>query len=70
MVEPHVVSALRDKRAELAGEVEITTRKLQALRAALRSLDETLCLFDPSVVPETIDPKVWRPRPIGPSTAR
>jgi hypothetical protein len=62
MAEPHVVIALVAKRAELAGEIEITTRKLQRLRAALQSLDETLCLFDPAAVPEAIEPKVWRPK--------
>lgn len=62
MADPHVVTALRTKRAELAGEIEITTRRLQDLRVALRSLDETLCLFDPAAVPDTIEPKVWRPK--------
>jgi hypothetical protein len=60
MAEPHVVSALKAKR--LAGEIELATRRLQGLRAALRSLDETLCLFDPSILPEAIEPKVWRPK--------
>jgi hypothetical protein len=47
MAEPHVVSALKAKRAELAGEIELTTVRLQQLRTALHSLDE---------------PKVWRPK--------
>ena len=62
MAEPIVVHALRAKRAEIAGEIELTARKLQDLRATLRSLDDTLCLFDPSAVPEAIKAKVWRPR--------
>src|SRR5919106_4236117 len=62
MAEPHVVSALKAKRAELAGEIELTTRKLQGLRAALEHLDATLCLFDPAAVPDAIEPKVWRPK--------
>jgi hypothetical protein len=62
MAEPHVVSALKAKRAELAGEIELTTRQLQRLRAALSSLDATLCLFDPAAVPDAIEPKVWRPK--------
>jgi hypothetical protein len=57
-----VVPALCAKRAELAGEIELTTAKLPGLRAALRSLDETLCLFDPAAVPEAIEPKLWRPK--------
>ena len=62
MAEPLVVSALKKKRAELAGDIELTARKLQELRATLRSLDDTLCLFDPEAVPEAIKAKVWRPR--------
>jgi hypothetical protein len=62
MAEPHVVSALKAKRAELAGEIELTTQQLQQLRAALSSLDAPLCLFDPAAVPEAIEPKVWRPK--------
>jgi hypothetical protein len=56
MAETHVVSALTAKRAELAGEIEITTRRLQALRTALANVDATLCLFDPAAVPEAIEP--------------
>ena len=70
MADPHVVTALRAKRAELAGEIEITTSRLQGLRAALRSLDETLCLFDPAAVPDAIEPRYGAPRPIGRSAAR
>jgi hypothetical protein len=62
MAESHVVSALTAKRAELAGEVELTTRHLQQLKIQLQALDRTLALFDPSILPETIEPKVWRPK--------
>ena len=62
MAEPHVVSALKVKRSELAGEIENRTRELQRLRAALEHLDATLCLFDPAAVPDAIEPKVWRPK--------
>jgi hypothetical protein len=62
MAEPHVVSALKAKRAELAGEIENRTRDLQRLRAALEHLDATLCLFDPAAEPEAIEPKAWRPK--------
>ena len=62
MAESHVVSALTAKRAELAGEIELATRHLQHLRAALEHLDATLCLFDPAAVPDAIEPKVWRPK--------
>lgn len=62
MAYPHVVTALRKRRAELAGDIELTTRRLQDLRASLQHLDATLCLFDPAAVPEAIQPKVWRPK--------
>jgi len=62
MAESHVVSALTAKRAELAGEIELGTRHLHQLRAALEHLDATLCLFDPAAVPDAIEPKVWRPK--------
>jgi len=62
MADPHVVTALRKRRAELAGDIELATRHLRQLRASLEHLDATLCLFDPAAVPETIDPKVWRPK--------
>ena len=62
MAEPHVVSALKAKRAELAGEIELATRRLQGLRAALEHLDATRCAcFEPAAVLEAIEPKVWRP---------
>jgi hypothetical protein len=47
MAEPHGVSALVAQRAELAGGIELTTRKLQGFRAALEHPDATLCLFGP-----------------------
>jgi hypothetical protein len=37
-------------------------RRAPRSRAALRSLDETLCLFDPAAVPDAIEHKVWRPK--------
>lgn len=62
MAEMHVVTALKAKRAELAGDIELTARRLQRLKVELQSLDTTLCLFDPSAAPETIEAKLWRPK--------
>jgi hypothetical protein len=59
--DPHVVTVLRGKRAELAGDMGIATRRLQGLRAALRTLDGMLCLLDPAAVPAT-ERKVSRPK--------
>jgi hypothetical protein len=53
MAETHVASALTTKRAELAGEIELTTRHLQQLKIQQQALDRTLALFDPSILPET-----------------
>jgi hypothetical protein len=62
MAETHVVSALFAKRVELAGEIELGTRREQQLKIQLQAIDRTLALFDPSILPDAIAPKVWRPR--------
>ena len=48
MDEPHVISALRAKRAELAGEIGAAEKRIAQLRADLVHLDATLRLFDPA----------------------
>ena len=53
----HVISALRRKRAELAGLIPEAERRLASLREAVASIDVTLRLFDPNVIPENIKPK-------------
>jgi hypothetical protein len=42
MAEPHVVTALRAKHAELAGEIQAAEKRLAQLRADLVHLDATL----------------------------
>lgn len=54
MAEPHVVTALRAKHAELAGENQATEKRLAQLRADLVHLDATLRLFDPNAEPGAI----------------
>ena len=54
MTSPIVVNALIEKRAEIAGEVTATERRLRALREGLAHLDATLRLFDPEIVPSRI----------------
>lgn len=61
MAEPHVVTALVKKRAEMAGEIEAAEQRVDQLRADLIHLDATLRLFDPEALPETIPPKHPRP---------
>jgi hypothetical protein len=60
MAESHVVSALVEKRAEIAGFICRTEQQLEQFRADLMHLDATLRLFAPDVEPETIRAKVIR----------
>lgn len=57
MAEPHVIAALRAKRAELSGYVHDLERKLARHRAGLANLDATIRLFAPELNPDTIPPK-------------
>ena len=61
MGEPHVISALRDKRAEISGEILKLEKDIAQRRAELMHLDATLRLFAPDMVLHTIRPK----RPAG-----
>jgi hypothetical protein len=60
MVEPHVIGALRNKRAELAGMLRQLEQQLAQQRANLAHVDATMRLFDPDIRPKDIRPK--RPR--------
>ena len=62
MAESHVVSALVDKRAELAGQIVRVEQQLGQFRADLIHIDATIRLFAPDLVPETIQSKVIRRR--------
>lgn len=61
MAEPHVITALSKKRAELSGDIERMQRELSDKIAALEKLDATLLLFDPSYEIASIKPKAFRP---------
>jgi hypothetical protein len=60
MAELHVMHALRNKRAELAGTMILLEQQLLRQRVALTHLDATMWLFDPSIQPSEIDPKQRR----------
>jgi hypothetical protein len=62
MAELHVMSALRNKRAEMAGTVVQLEQQLMRQRADLTHLDATLRLFDPDIRPNEIRPKQQRTR--------
>jgi hypothetical protein len=61
MTDPHVVTAMRAKRAELAGEIEIATRHLQGGRAALSTWTRRCACLTGSRA-DAIEPKVSRPK--------
>lgn len=62
MAEPHVMSALRNKRAEMAGTVVQLEQQLVRQRADLSHLDATMRLFDPNIRPNEIRPRQRRAR--------
>ena len=57
MAESHVVSALVNKRAEIAGMITRTEQQLGQFRADLVHLDATSRLFAPEIEPKTIPAK-------------
>src|ERR1700732_844011 len=57
MAEPHVVSALRTKRAEISAYIVDLGRKINRQRAALANVDATIRLFSPGTNPDAIPPK-------------
>ena len=62
MAEPHVIGALRNKRAELAGMLRQLEQQLVQQRANLAHVDATMRLFDPDIRPKDIRPKQPRTR--------
>jgi hypothetical protein len=62
MAELHVIGALRNKRAELAGILLQLEQQLVQQRADLAHLDATMRLFDPEIRPNDIRPKQPRAR--------
>jgi hypothetical protein len=62
MAEPHVIGALRNKRAELAGALRQLEQQLAGHRANLAHLDATMRLFDPEVRPKDLRPRRVRAR--------
>ncbi len=57
MADPHVISALREKRALIAGLIEKLERKLEQHRADLTHIDGVLRLFQPDRDPGEIKSK-------------
>ena len=57
MAEPHVISALCTKRAEISGYIADLERKINRQRAVLANVDATIRLFSPGINPDAIPPK-------------
>ena len=53
----YALAALRERRAELAGEITATESRLRHLRESLVHVDGTLRLFDPNADPAKITAK-------------
>ena len=62
MAELHVIGALRNKRAELAGVLRQLEQQLVRQRANLAHVDATMRLFDPDIRPNNIRSKQPRAR--------
>ena len=60
MAEPHVISALRAKRAELSGDLIAAQKRLEKIRDDLDTVDRTLRVFDPRQHTEKIRPVIKR----------
>jgi hypothetical protein len=57
VADPHIISALSEKRAIVAGLIEKLERKLEQHRADLTHIDGVLRLFQPDRDPADIKPK-------------
>jgi hypothetical protein len=57
----HVLIGLVKRRAQLAGDIELTHEALRKMVLDLESLDATIVQFDPDFRVETIKPKAFRP---------
>jgi hypothetical protein len=58
MAEPHVVSALREKRARVAGELRDAQMRVICLKIDLGHIDACLRMFKADYTPEDVTPKV------------
>lgn len=70
MAESHVMSALKQKRAAIAGEILAAERRIGELRASLVHLDGAMRLFaGDDINPEAIPPRLPRPSSALPTMA-
>ena len=57
MAQPHVISALRLKRAEISGYIHDLEKRIARQRGNLANLDATIRLFSPGTNPDAIPAK-------------
>ena len=62
MADPHVVTALRSKRAEMAGLIDALQDQLREAMIQIDHVDATLRLFVPDIDLDEIRPKPLPPR--------
>ena len=62
MADPHVLTALRSKRAHLAGQIDALQDQLREAMIAVDHVDCTLRLFAPDIDLDEIRPKPLPPR--------
>ena len=62
MVTTHAMTALRDKRGELTGQIDALQDQLRAAMIDLDHIDATLRMFDPEIELDEIKPKPLPPR--------
>lgn len=62
MATPHVITALRDKRGELAGLIDGLQDQLRQAMIDLDHIDASLRMFDPDIELDEIRPKPLPPR--------
>jgi hypothetical protein len=62
-VTDHAVARLREKHAELLGEINMLLRRLAQLRADLAHVDGALRVLEPDIELERISPKRFEFRP-------
>jgi hypothetical protein len=53
----YAISALSDKRAEIAGKILDLERQLRVHRSELMHIDAAICLLDPDIRPQSIRSK-------------
>lgn len=60
MAETHVISALTEKRSELAGQAEFHQKEISRIVEEIKVLDATIKLFEPGYRINSIKPKRYQ----------